>query len=73
MITGSSSGRNVDKFKKADLEPLLGKETRVPTIKDSLLSYECKIVHETQSGDMAPHHLFFGKILKAYAHHSIMK
>jgi flavin reductase (DIM6/NTAB) family NADH-FMN oxidoreductase RutF len=73
MITGSSSGKNVDKFKKADLEPLEGKETRVPTIKDSLLSYECKIVHETQSGNMAPHHLFFGKILKAYAHPSIIE
>jgi flavin reductase (DIM6/NTAB) family NADH-FMN oxidoreductase RutF len=73
MITGSSSGRSTDKFKKAGLERIKGEEVKVPTLKDSLLSYECEIVHETQSGNMAPHHLFFGKILKAYAHKSITK
>ncbi|NHJ23531.1 MAG: flavin reductase family protein [Candidatus Lokiarchaeota archaeon] len=66
-ITGSYSGKNVDKFKKAGLEIIEGKRTKVPTIKDSLLSYECKIVHTCKSGRMASHSLFFGQILTAYA------
>jgi flavin reductase (DIM6/NTAB) family NADH-FMN oxidoreductase RutF len=72
-ITGSNSGRNIDKFKKANLEIIEGKLTKVPTIKDSLLSYECKIVHTCKSGDMASHSLFFGQILKAYASNKIFK
>ena len=72
-ITGSSSGRSTDKFKKAGLELIEGKRTKVPTIKGSILSYECKIVHICKSGTMASHSLFFGQILKAYASHEIEK
>jgi flavin reductase (DIM6/NTAB) family NADH-FMN oxidoreductase RutF len=72
MVAGSSSGRNTDKFQKANLKAIDGKNTKVPTIQDCLLSYECEIVHETKSGNMAPHHLFFGKILKAYASKDIL-
>lgn len=72
MIAGSSSGRSTDKFQKANLEIIPGIKTKVPTIKDSLLSYECKIIHETDSGSNAFHHLFYGKILKAFAHKNIM-
>ena len=70
-VTGSSSGRYTDKFKKAGLELIEGKRTKVPTIKDSILSYECKIVHTCKSGTMASHSLFFGQILKAYASQEI--
>ncbi|MEJ2248362.1 MAG: flavin reductase family protein [Candidatus Lokiarchaeota archaeon] len=66
-IAGSFSGRNTNKFQKANLEIIPGKRTKVPTIKDSLLSYECKIIHETDSGTNISHHLYFGKILAAYA------
>ncbi|MBD3194857.1 MAG: hypothetical protein GF317_07375 [Candidatus Lokiarchaeota archaeon] len=52
IIVGSKSGRNTDKFRDANLEPIKGDQTKVPTIKDSLLSYECKIVHETKSTDL---------------------
>ncbi|MBN1214849.1 MAG: flavin reductase family protein [Candidatus Lokiarchaeota archaeon] len=72
-ITGSLSGRDIDKFEKANLETIPGEKTQVPTLKDSLLSYECEIVHETESGNMAPHHLFFGRILKAYASKEILE
>ncbi len=66
-IAGSYSGRNTDKFKQANLEKIPGKKVKVPTIKDCLLSYECKIIHETDSGNNAPHHLFVGEIVAAYA------
>ena len=61
-FTGTTSGRNTDKFKEAKLEIVEGKRTKVPTIKDCILSYECQIMHECESGSMASHHLFFGKI-----------
>jgi flavin reductase (DIM6/NTAB) family NADH-FMN oxidoreductase RutF len=72
-IVGSYSGRNVDKFKKAGLELIEGKETKVPTIRDSILSYECQIVHVVDSGKMASHKLFIGQILAAYASNEILK
>jgi len=71
-ITGSLSGRSVDKFKETRLETIEGKRTKVPTIKDCTLAYECKIVHSCQSGSMASHHLFFGQILTAYASNEIL-
>ena len=70
-ITGSLSGRSVDKFKETGWEIIEGKRTKVPTIKDCSLAYECKIVHSCQSGNMASHHLFFGQILTAYASNEI--
>jgi flavin reductase (DIM6/NTAB) family NADH-FMN oxidoreductase RutF len=66
-ITGTKSGRNADKFKEANLEIIDGKRTKVPTIKECILNYECKIVHSCKSGSMASHTLFFGEILTAYA------
>jgi flavin reductase (DIM6/NTAB) family NADH-FMN oxidoreductase RutF len=65
-ITGSSSGRDSDKFKEAGLEIIKGKRTKVPTLKECILNYECKIRHECKSGNMAHHSLFFGEILTAY-------
>jgi len=72
-ITGSLSGRDVDKFKETGLETIEGKLTKVPTLKDCILTYECKIVHSCKSGSMASHHLFFGQILTAYASNEIIK
>jgi len=72
-ITGSLSGRDIDKFKETGLETIEGKRTKVPTLKDSVLTYECKIVHSCKSGSMASHHLFFGQILTAYASNEIIK
>lgn len=65
-IAGYESGRNTNKFKKANLEIIPGKKTKVPTIKGSQLSYECAIIHEEKS-PMSSHHYFYGKILKSYA------
>jgi flavin reductase (DIM6/NTAB) family NADH-FMN oxidoreductase RutF len=65
-IAGQYSGRNVDKIKKAGLETIPGKHTQVPTIKDCLLSYECKIIKDSKS-NMSSHHYFYGEILAAYA------
>ncbi|MFW9900104.1 MAG: flavin reductase family protein [Candidatus Thorarchaeota archaeon] len=71
-IAGSYSGRNTDKIKKAGLETIPGKMTKVPTIKNSILSYECKIINTSKS-DLSSHHYFYGKILTAYASNDITK
>ena len=71
-IAGFSSGRNTDKFKKAGLETIPGKSTKVPTIKDCILNYECQIIHEEKS-NMSSHHYFYGEILSAYASNEIVK
>ncbi|MFX0031063.1 MAG: flavin reductase family protein [Candidatus Hodarchaeota archaeon] len=72
-ITGSYSGRNVDKFKKAGLELIEGSMVKVPTIKNCILNYECRILHSCKSGNIASHHLFFGEILAVYASNEILK
>lgn len=66
-ICGTYSGRNTDKFKQANLAIIPSKRVKVPTIKDCMLSYECKIINETDSRNIEPYHLFFGEILAAYA------
>lgn len=65
-VAGTYSGRNMDKIKKAGLETLSGETTKVPTLKDSLLSYECEIIHDEKS-PMSSHHYFYGKILSCFA------
>jgi flavin reductase (DIM6/NTAB) family NADH-FMN oxidoreductase RutF len=71
-IAGSYSGRNTDKIKEAKLETIPGKRTKVPTLINCLLSYECQIVHSCKS-DMSSHHYFYGKILCAYASDALIK
>ncbi len=70
-VAGMYSGRNEDKFKKARLEILPGKITKVPTIKDCILNYECVIVNDEKS-NMSSHHYFYGKIIAAYATEDII-
>ncbi|MFX0043828.1 MAG: flavin reductase family protein [Candidatus Hodarchaeota archaeon] len=71
-IAGSYSGRNIDKFQMAGLETIPGQKTKVHTIKDCLLSYECKIIKDSKS-DISSHHYFYGEILAAYASNELIK
>jgi flavin reductase (DIM6/NTAB) family NADH-FMN oxidoreductase RutF len=71
-IAGSYSGRNTDKFQIAGLVTIPGQKTKVPTIKDCLLSYECKIIKDSKS-DISSHHYFYGEILAAYASNELIK
>ena len=71
-IAGSYSGRNTDKFQKAGLEPIPRQKTKVPTIKDCILNYECRIDKDSKS-NMSSHHYFYREILAAYASDDISK
>ena len=70
-IAGFYSGRNTDKFKKAGLETITGKQTIVPTIKNCILNYECRIIKDSKS-NLSSHHYFYGEILAAYASNDII-
>jgi flavin reductase (DIM6/NTAB) family NADH-FMN oxidoreductase RutF len=65
-IAGFHSGRNSDKIKMAKLELIPGQTSEVPTLKNCILNYECKIIHDEKS-EMSSHHYFYGLILHAYA------
>ncbi|TFF99350.1 MAG: flavin reductase family protein [Promethearchaeota archaeon] len=64
-IAGSYSGRDTDKFERAGLETIPGEKIQVPTLKDCILNYECRII-DTSKSNLSSHHYFYGKILKAF-------
>jgi flavin reductase (DIM6/NTAB) family NADH-FMN oxidoreductase RutF len=61
-VCGQKSGREVDKFKLAKLTPEKGVNVKVPCIKESPVSIECKVVKEIEIGD---HVWFIGEVLAA--------
>ncbi|NVM03962.1 MAG: flavin reductase family protein [Candidatus Helarchaeota archaeon] len=72
-IAGSYSGRSTDKISMAGLTMEPAKIIDVPIIAEAMINYECKIIHEAESGSICSHRLFFGEILEAYADESLLK
>lgn len=72
-VAGSKSGRDMDKVKELGLTLKSSKKVSVPLIEEALISYECKIIHTTESGKNAPHRLYFGQIKRAYAEESLLR
>lgn len=63
-ICGKTSGRDIDKFKKARLKCNDARKAKSPTI-DSCIGYiECKLWKTVDTGECFA---FFGKVLSAYA------
>lgn len=54
---GRSSGKNVDKFEKTNLETRSSAKVNAPLIEDSVACYECKKSGSIESGD---HKIFVG-------------
>ena len=77
---GSKSGRDVDKFRKCNLETLGGRKVATPVIKIPGLHYECKIIYKSAmdpanfdkglDASLYPekdyHTLYFGEIVACY-------
>jgi flavin reductase (DIM6/NTAB) family NADH-FMN oxidoreductase RutF len=77
---GSKSGRDVDKFKKCDLETADGQKVASPIIKVPGIHFECKIVYKSAMDEafldknydktIYPqkdyHTLYFGEIIACY-------
>lgn len=80
VYCGSNSGRDVDKFKEANLTLLDGQKISTPVVSDCELHYECKVVYqqsmepatldngikEKQYSDNDYHVLYFGEIVDSY-------
>ena len=66
-IAGSYSGRDTNKIEKAGLTLNESKNISVPMIEEAMISYECKVIHTAESGNICSHRLFFGEILAVYA------
>jgi flavin reductase (DIM6/NTAB) family NADH-FMN oxidoreductase RutF len=77
---GSNSGRNVDKFKKCNLETIDGRQVTSPVIQTQGRHYECKIIYKSAMDpahfdkgydpSLYPekdyHTLYFGEIMACY-------
>jgi flavin reductase (DIM6/NTAB) family NADH-FMN oxidoreductase RutF len=59
-LCGIKSGRDTDKFFEAGFTPIPSKMVKPPTIKESTVAYECKVVNLLDVGD---HTLFIGKVM----------
>jgi flavin reductase (DIM6/NTAB) family NADH-FMN oxidoreductase RutF len=62
LFCGRNSGRNVDKFAKTGLTPLIAKNVKPPLIKECVAHLECKVVNEVPTGD---HTIFVGEVVAA--------
>ena len=61
---GSVSGRDEDKFARAELTPMKGKKIESVLIEECPVNLECKIVHQVKYA--GSHHWFVGEIIAAY-------
>ncbi|MEM4933164.1 MAG: flavin reductase family protein [Desulfurococcaceae archaeon] len=59
----SKSGRNMDKFKAINREPLKAKAVLAPIIPNAPVILECKVIAEYSAGD---HVIFIGEVVAAY-------
>lgn len=61
-ICGSKSGRDMDKIKEAGFTLVSSQKVKTPTIEDSTVSLECKLIDKFDTGD---HTVFVGEVLAA--------
>jgi flavin reductase (DIM6/NTAB) family NADH-FMN oxidoreductase RutF len=64
LICGTFSGRDVDKFARAQLTPIAGRRVTVPWVDQCLAHLECGLVETHETGD---HTLFIGEVIGAWA------
>lgn len=62
-ICGTTSGRNVDKFKLCGFTPFEGKHTGIPLIKECPVNIECTL---KQTVELGVHTLFIGEVVEVY-------
>jgi len=66
---GSTSGRDIDKFKKLNLTPEPASRLKAPLIKECPVNIECKVRNIAHLGS---HDYFFGEIVAVHIEESIM-
>jgi flavin reductase (DIM6/NTAB) family NADH-FMN oxidoreductase RutF len=63
-VCGKTSGRDTDKFQKANLEIIKAEKVKAPIIKNCIGHIECRLWKTVEAGEC---YAFFGKVLSAYA------
>lgn len=69
-ICGKISGRDTDKFAKAELKQIMSKSLKTPRIDNCIGYVECKLWKTVDAGEC---YAFFGEVLSAYADDKYMK
>jgi flavin reductase (DIM6/NTAB) family NADH-FMN oxidoreductase RutF len=64
ILCGTISGRNQNKLDMANLDTIPSIKIKTPTIKDCLVSIECKVVNQFIAGD---HTIFVGEVVACQA------
>jgi len=62
-IFGTLSGKHIDKFAKAGIQPVRAQVVTAPIIPESFIALECKLHVEFPTGD---HIVVIGEVVKAY-------
>ena len=60
LVCGTKSGRNMDKISLTGLELMKSTHVNVPTIKDCVAAFECRLEDSFEAGD---HTLFVGRVV----------
>jgi flavin reductase (DIM6/NTAB) family NADH-FMN oxidoreductase RutF len=63
-ICGKASGKDTDKFEKAELKTNPAKRVKAPIVSNCIGHIECKVWKIVEAGEC---YAFFGKVLSAYA------
>lgn len=62
-ISGSKSGRDIDKFAECQVDYFPGKLAKLPIIRNAAATFECEIISQVKSGD---HTIFAGEVKYAW-------
>jgi len=69
-ICGTSSGRDVDKFKKAGLRHRPARRVKAPIVEGCIGYIECRVLRYVVAGEC---NAFFGEVMSAYADKGFFK
>ncbi|MDZ4183276.1 MAG: flavin reductase family protein [Candidatus Cloacimonadaceae bacterium] len=58
-LSGSNSGKEVDKFIEGKVSHIPGKLSKLPILTDAVANFECEVVTQVRSGD---HTIFVGQV-----------
>ena len=59
IISGSKSGRNIDKFVETKEPFFAGRLANFPILREAVANFECKVISQVRSGD---HTIFLGEV-----------
>ena len=68
MVCGSTSGRDTDKIKTANLRTAPAKVVRPPLLEGCLANFECRVRSKLTTGD---HTIFVGEVLASHVDESV--